>query len=268
MKERLIAAFSNLLATIAATTPKVLVGLLLIVGGILVAKIVERLLRAVLVRVRFDSLVAKVGIDRALQRIGLRQQLDVFVPRLVYFLLLFLLAKTAADALGLVAVSDALGAFFAYLPNIIAALLLLILGSTAAQFVGNMVTEAAQNSGIDFAPSLGRLVSALVLFIVGVMAFSQLKFDTEMVRIVTSFLLGGAALAFGLSIGLGSRDIVRNFLAGFYVRRFLQLGKSLEIGGQRGILRAVTATHTILEQDTQAISLSNATFLDQVSKQG
>lgn len=71
----------------------------------------------------------------------------------------------------------------------------------------------------------------------GVMAFSQLKFDTEMVRIVTSFLVGGAALAFRVSIGLGSRDIVRNLLAGFYVRRFFQLGKSLKIGGQRGIAR-------------------------------
>jgi hypothetical protein len=65
-----------------------------------------------------------VGIDTARQRIGLRQQLNLFIPRLVYFAILFVPAQTGADALGLTAISSAIGAFFVYLPNIIAALLL------------------------------------------------------------------------------------------------------------------------------------------------
>jgi small-conductance mechanosensitive channel len=177
------------------------------------------------------------------------------------------LAKTATDALGLVAISNAIGAFFSYLPNIVAALLLLILGSTVAQFAGQMVTQSAESSGIDFAPSLGKLVSSLILFVVAMMAIAQLKIDTDMVRIVTSFILGGAAVAFGLAFGLGTRDIVRNMVAGFYARKFLEVGKNLEIAGQRGVLRAITATHTILESEGQDISISNSTFLDQVSKQ-
>ncbi len=114
-------------------------------------------MRFVLVRVRFDSLVERAGMDKALQRIGLRQQLNIFIPRLVYFLILLLLARTATDALGLVAISNAIGAFFEYLPNIIAALLLLILGSTVGQFAGQMVTQSAENSGLDFAGALGKL---------------------------------------------------------------------------------------------------------------
>lgn len=132
--------------------------------------------------------------------------------------MVFLLAKTASDALGLVAISNAIGAFFDYLPNIVAALLLLILGSTVGQFAGQTVTQSAESSGIDFAPALGKLVSGLIFFVVAMMAIAQLKIDTEMVRIVTSFILGGAALAFGLSFGLGTRDVIRGMVAGFYVR--------------------------------------------------
>jgi len=267
MKEKLLAALHNLIDLITVTAPKVVVGLLLLGIGVLVAKIVEKVLRRILERLRFDSLVERAGVDKALQRIGLRQQLNVFVPRLVYFLILFLLAKTTADALGLAAISDAIGAFFDYLPNIVAALLLVVLGGTVAQFLGNAVTQAATDSGLDFAPSLGKLVSGMVFFIVAVMAISQLKFDTEMVRIVTRFLLGGVALAFGLSFGLGARDVIRNFLAGFYARKYLQFGKTLEIAGQSGVLKSINATHTILEQNAQEISLSNATFLDQIAKQ-
>jgi hypothetical protein len=67
--------------------------------------------------------------------------------------------------------------------------------------------------------------------------------------------------------GLGSRDITRNVLAGFYARKILQVGERLEIGGQAGVLRSITATHAILEHEDQSISVANAAILDQVAKQ-
>jgi hypothetical protein len=68
---------------------------------------------------------------------------------------------------------------------------------------------------------------------------------------VTSFVLGAGALAFGLSFGFGTRDIVRNIAAGFYARKILVIGRSLEIAGQRGTLRAITATHVVLTSGDQ-----------------
>ena len=112
MKEKLLESFGNLVTSVVTATPKVAVGIALIILGLVVAKLVEIVLRMLLVRVRFDSLMERAGIDKALQRIGLRQQLNVFIPRLIYFLVIFLLAKTASDALGLVAISNAIGAFF------------------------------------------------------------------------------------------------------------------------------------------------------------
>lgn len=267
MKEKLLEAFANLGNSVVAALPKVAVGILLIILGLVVAKLVEVAFRTVLVRLRFDNLMEKAGIDKALQRIGLRQQLNLFLPKLTYFLILFLLAKTASDALGLVAISNAIAAFFAYLPNIIAALLLLILGTTVSQFAGQMVTQAAESAGIDSASTLGKMVSALVVFIVAMMAIGQLKIDTEMVRIVTSFLLGAGALAFGLAFGLGARDIVRNIVTGFYARKVLVIGKSLDVAGQSGMLTAITATHAVLNSDGRDILIANSNFLEQTSKQ-
>ena len=154
------------------------------------AKIIEKVLRYALTKIRFDALVGKAGIDVALQRIGIRQELTIQLPRLVYFLVLLLFAKTAVDALGLVAISGAIGAFFGYLPNIIAALVLLILGSTVGQFAGQTVAQSAASSGVEFAPALGKLVSGVILFVCAMMAIAQLKIDTDIVRIVTSFILG------------------------------------------------------------------------------
>ena len=267
MKEKLFQSFSDLINSTVAAVPKVAVGILLVVAALLVAKLIEIALRYALTKMRFDKLVGKVGIDHALQHLGIRQELTILIPRLAYFLVLLLLAQTAAEALSLGAISGAIAAFFSYLPNIVAALLLLVLGSSVGQFAGQTVTQSAESAGIDFAPALGRMVSGLILFVCAMMAVAQLKIDTDIVRIVTSFVLGGMALAFGLSFGLGTRDIVRNVAAGFYARKVLVVGKPLEVSGQRGVLSAITATHLILHSEGGETTVSNAVVLDHVSKQ-
>lgn len=265
--DKLLQAFSNLLDTMVAAAPKVVIGFILIVGALVVAKLIERMLRFVLTKVRFDQLVGRAGVDQAFQRLGIRQELTIVIPRLVYFLVLLLLAQTAVEALGLVAIANAIESFFGYLPNIVAAMLLLLLGSTVGQFAGQTVSQSAESAGLDFAPALGRFVSAAILFVCAMMAIGQLKIDTEIVRIVTSLVLGGAALAFGLSFGLGTRDIIRNIAAGFYVRKVLEVGRQVEVDGKRGTLVGITATHTILEADGQETLLPNGQFFDHAAKQ-
>ena len=266
METQLIDAFANLGRSIVTAIPKISIGIVLVLFGLLIAKLGQAAVRTTLVRLRFDSLMQKAGVSSVLKRLGLDQQLSIFLARLTYFLVLILLAKTVSDALRLTTISNALGAFFAYLPNIVAALLLLILGTRLAQLAGRMVRQAAESSGIDSARALGRLVSVSIVFIVSMMAISQLKIDTEMVRIVTSFILGAGALAFGLAFGLGTRKIVRNIVAGFYARKFLAIGKSLEIAGERGVLTSITATHAILIRDGEEISVANSTFLEYIAK--
>ncbi len=265
--EQLQGLLDGLVQGVITWTPKVLLGVVLVLLALAVAKIVEKALRSLLVRLRFDALLERVGIDQALQKIGLRQELNYILPRVVYFLLLFLFAKTAADSLGLVAISDAIGAFMAYLPNLIAALLIIILGGAASQFAGTTVAAAAGNAGIDFAPALGRLVTGVLLFVLGIMAVAQLQINTEIIRLVTAAVLAAFVLAFGLSFGIGSREITRNIIAGFYARRMFRVGEEMEIAGERGVLTAITPTQVILDQKGRTVAVANTVFLEQVVKQ-
>lgn len=265
--DQLTEAFQSMLATLVEWTPRVVVGLALVVLALAAAKIIERVLRSILTRLRFDQMLSRAGVDTFLQKIGIRRELNHFIPRLVYYLLLILFAKTAADSLGLTAISDAIGAFTSYLPNIVAALLILILGSAAAQFAGRAVSEAADNSGIEFASTLGQLVSGVLLFVLGIMALSQLKIDTEMIRLVSMGAMAGLAIAFGLSFGLGSRDITRNMIAGFYARKTFAIGEEIEMRGERGVLESITPTQTLIRQGDHVVAVSNGTFLDDVVRQ-
>ncbi len=265
---QLAEAFQNLIASIVAWTPRVVVGVVLVVIAIILAKMFEAVLRSLLRRLGFDTMLEKLGIQKSLERIGIQRPLSTLAPRVIYYLLLILFARTAADTLGLEAISSAIGSFMAYLPNVAAAALILLLGSTAAQLTGRAVTQAATNSGIEFAGSLGGMVAGVVLAVVGIMALGQLQVETEVVRIVVSGLLATMVLAFGLSFGLGSKEITRNIIAGFYARKTFEIGEELEIAGHRGSLTAITPTQTLLERDGQIIAVANVSHLDGVVKQG
>lgn len=263
MQQQLLKIAFDLRDLVLGAVPRLIVGIAVAVALVVTAKVIERVLRSLLIRIKFDSLLKSAGIDTMLQRVGIRESLNQFLPRLVYFLLLLLFARTAADGFGLTAISNGIGAMFAYLPNVIAAVLVVIVGTSVAQFAGQTVARAAEESGIEFGKSLGSIVSGLVLFIVGVMAIGQLQFDTAMVRIVTICLLSGIALAFGLSMGLGTRDITRNVLAGFYARKIFSPGDPIEIRGERGVLKSITATQTVIERETGLTTVANSVFLDE-----
>jgi len=263
VKSQLVQTYQNLVGDLIGEAPKIISGLFLILLAWLVAKVIEKGVRMLLVRTRFDTVLGKVGIDTAIQQLGLRKSLSDVVPRVVYFLLLFLFARSLADTLGLTAISNAIGAFLGFVPNIIAAMLILLVGSALGRFAGAAVARSAEGSGLEFGPSLGRALSGVVLFVAVIMAITQLRIDTEIVRMVTALSMAGAALAFGLSFGLGSRSVVSNILAGFYVKRLFKPGSEVEIDGLRGVVTAISTTSTILEHEGRELVLSNQTLLSE-----
>ena len=72
--QQLVAVFDGLVESIIAATPYVILAIVLFIAALAVAKITERILRAVLVRLKFDTLLGKVGIDRAIHVVGSRRR--------------------------------------------------------------------------------------------------------------------------------------------------------------------------------------------------
>jgi len=141
---------------------------------------------------------------------------------------------------GLQTIADAIGAFFRYLPNLVAAFLVLL---------------------------LGLMVASLIIFVVVIMAISQLQVDTEIIRAVVLVVLPGGVIALVLSFGLGTRNVTRNIVAGFYARKLLHIGEEVEIAGEKGVLSGVTPLQILIERDDETLTIPNRVFLDEVVKQ-
>lgn len=262
IRAQLAEILRGIVESAVSAVPRLLAGLLLLVVALLVASIVERVVRALMGRLKFDSLVRRTGIDHWLHRMGIRHSLNDVLPRLLYFVLLFIFAREAADAMGLEAISGAIATLIGYLPKMIGAFLILLLGSAIAQVAGRAVEEAGRGSGLDFAPVLGRFTTGVLLFVLIIMALGQLELDTVIIRQLSVLVVAGVIAGLALSFGLGSRDVTRNIIAGFYVRRLFQVGEEIEVNGHRGVLEAITPTQTILREGGRLVILANGVFLD------
>jgi len=258
---------AGLTAAVTNFVPRALTGLAVLLVGLLLAKLAARLIRTAFARLRLDELLARVGLTELLGRAGLTGSPGEALSRAVYYLLVLLFAQTAAQAVGLEAVGDAIGAFFSYLPNLVAAVIVLLIGVLVGRFAGSLVSRAAADAGVEFAPVLGRSVTVLVVFIVAVMAVAQLRIDTALIRAVVLVLLAGVSLALALTFGLGTREITRNLVAGFYIRKLWRVGEQVAVAGEQGTLIGITPLQTLLESDGRTVAVPNSVFLEQVARQ-
>ncbi|UCF68589.1 MAG: mechanosensitive ion channel [Acidobacteriota bacterium] len=70
-----------------------------------------------------------------------------------------------------------------------------------------------------------------------------------------------------MSFGLGTRDIKRNIIAGFYAKKIFRVGDAVEIRGERGGLKAISAVQTVDEVEDRTVAVANSVFLDETVKQ-
>jgi small-conductance mechanosensitive channel len=265
--DALTSVLESLTAAFADFLPKALTGLGVFLVGFLLAKIAGRLIRTSFEKFKINDLLERLGLTATLQRLGLQDSPGNLLGKLVYYLILILFIQSAAMAVGLLAVADSITAFFAYLPNLVAAFLVLLIGLVVAQFASGAVTRSARDSGVEFAAILGRIVSGLIVFVVGLMAVTQLQIDTDVIRTVVVVLLAGCSLALALTFGLGSRDITRNLVAGYYARKLFVPGEQIEIQGLQGKLAGISPVHALIEVDGRLTTIPNSVFIEEAVRQ-
>jgi hypothetical protein len=149
---------------------------------------------------------------------------------------------------------------------VLAALAILLLGTVLSRWSGRAAETATAEAGFQHSRALGRLVSGTVLFVLGIMAINQLNIEIEMIRLFTTAILAFGVLALGASFAMGSKDITRNILAGFYARQLIRIGDEIEICGKRGKLTVLTPTQFVLEgEEEERFTIANSRLLDEIA---
>jgi hypothetical protein len=220
----------RMLTEFFAFIPELLAGIAILIIGYIVAKVVGNLVGRAL---------GRAGLDRTLhsgQGGNWVQKVTSSPSRLIgtlTFWAVFLGAiSLAVSVLGINALTEFVGAVFAYLPNVIAAVLIFLVAGAIAAGVSTLATRFMGDT------PTGKVVATaapiLVMTIATFMILDQLKIAEQIVTITYAGLIGAIALASALAFGLGGRDVAARMLEGAYaagqrnreqVKRDFQQGK-------------------------------------------
>ncbi|OPF31383.1 mechanosensitive ion channel family protein [Pseudomonas aeruginosa] len=261
--QSLLTAMNTLWGKLAGFIPNLLGALVVVLLGFVIAKLLDALLSKLLAKLGLDRLMGGTGLTKLLARVGIQVPVSTLVGKIVYWFVL-LVFLVSAESLGLQRVSATLDVLALYLPKVFGAALVLIVGVLLAQLVNSVVRGAADGVGLEYANGLGRIAQWLVIIISISVAVGQLEVKTDLLNYIIAIVLITVGLAAALALGLGSREVAGQIIAGIYVRELYQVGQQVKVGDVEGTIEEIGTVKTILlTEEGELVSLANRLLLDQ-----
>jgi small-conductance mechanosensitive channel len=260
--QAVVDALTRIYTDIVSFIPSLANGLIVLLVGYLVARVVRWLVRFVLTRLGIDELAERTGIVGGLRGLGIELAPSRLIAQTVFGLLLLSFVITAARLMRLETVAGLLERLLDFLPNVIAALTVFLLGSMVARLAGNWVSLIAVAGGLGYARQLGSLVQYIVVLFVVVLSLGVLGIQIGLLITAITIMIGAVGLAIGLSLGLGARTIVYHILAGYYVRQRYRPGQTIRVGQVSGEVSGTGSVNTVVTTDEGPAIVPNGLLLE------
>lgn len=260
----IVNAMTTVWTPVAGFIPRLFGALVVVLLGFVVAKLLDTLLSKLLAKLGLDRLMGGTGLTKILARVGIQVPVSTLIGKIVYWFVLLVFLVSAAESLGLQRVSATLDMLALYLPKVFGAALVLIVGILLAQLANSLVRGAADGVGLEYSNGLGRVAQWLVIIISISVAIGQLEVKTDLLNYIIAIVLITIGLAAALALGLGSREVAGQIIAGIYVRELYQVGQQVKVADVEGIIEEIGTIKTILLTDEgELVSIANRILLDQ-----
>jgi small-conductance mechanosensitive channel len=234
--------------------------LLLLVVGVILARILARLVRRALRMAGLDSTADRLGVADVIERAGLGRSLAQVIAAAVRISLTVVVVFAAVSLLGLQFLSESLNEGVLFLPKLLAAAALLLVGVVLAAFVRERVDRTATQW--DLPIPVGPIFQVVVLAIFVITAAAQLTISIALLMVLVAVLLAAAAAPFALAFGLGGREVARSLSAGRYVREAFSEGQVIRVDDVRGTVQRIEPSATVLRTETETIRVPNHILID------
>ncbi len=205
--------------------PRLLGAVMVLFVGILLAKIIKKIVLKGLQAIRITKIVEKTPLELFFSGAGVGAKLEELISAIVYWAVVFLVFYTAVSILGLTPLTLVMNSILNYIPHIISAFLIFFFGVLLAGIVESMVKGSLRSFDLTTVRLIAKLASYLALTVASLAAVAELGIASEFLTILFGGVVFSFALGLALAIGLGGQDTVRVILADWYKRT--QVGSSV-----------------------------------------
>jgi hypothetical protein len=265
-------AYSGLLTIwhkVVTFLPDLIVAILFLLVGWVVSSIIKNVLNKSLIKIGFNTFLDKLGLDTLLKKMDVNITGSQMVASIIsmFFLLIFLLA--ALDIVGLTVLSGLIDTLVLFLPKLLASLAVLVCGFFVAQIVFNGVKIASKNTGVDYGRSVAEVCRGIIIVITVSLSITQLDIDVSLLNNIMTVVIASVGLAAAISLGIGTKSMAQEIVAGVYLREMYQVGDNIEVKDIQGTLASIGSVASKVMGEGESITTVPNTFLlaNKVTKQ-
>lgn len=201
-----LASLQTFWAQLAMFLPKLLAALLLLLVGWLLARVLRAGVKRALEAMGFGRMAEKSGLEALVRQGGVDLSLAGIIAGTTYWLVLLVVAVSAANSLGLDSVAGLANKVVLYLPKVVVAVLILVFGTLFARLINRLVFAWLNNSKFPGALTVSTGSEYAVQIFALFLALEQLEIGTTMLTVAFAIVFGGVVFALALAFGLGGRD--------------------------------------------------------------
>ena len=261
--QSLVTAMTALWTKVANFIPNLFGALVLVLLGFVVAKLLDTLLSKLLAKLGLDRLMAGTGLTKLLGRAGLQVPISTLIGKIVYWFVLLIFLVSAAQSLDLSEFQLRSTCWHCICRKCSAARWCCWWGFTRA--IGQRAgARGRRRRGLGLRGGLGANRPGAGDHHQYFCRDQPVGGQTDLLNHVIVIVLITVGLAVALAMGLGSREIAGQILAGIYVRELYQVGQQVRVGEVEGQIEEIgTVKTTVLTDDGELVSLSNRILLEQ-----
>lgn len=254
IKQILINTFSKLIEQSSTFISNLISAVLILTVGWLVAKLTSFIFSSFLSRVGVDKLGEKIQNMEMLRKYQLDFKLSKVLSVILYILIMLFLSVSAADTLGVPAISNMFMMLVDFIPKLGVAIMMTLLGL----FVSDLARKFVETLCKSFRIASGKLISMGVFFFLSfisvILALGQAGINTKLLESSFNILVAGLVLAFSIGYGIASKEILLNILSSIYSRKNFKEGDHVEILGVKGTIIRMDNTTLVLNSDGNEVS--------------
>ncbi len=208
MDTKPLESVGDVMSNVVDYLPTLLAGFIVLVLGAIIAWAVSNLVVKLLVFLRLDRVVMRLGWGRALEKGDVRHSLFGLLGLVAGLLMFLVFLENAVVIWKLTVLSELLEKLVHLIPQLLTAAIILLLGWGVATAVSRAAQRALVQEEFERARLVSRIVRSAILVLACAIALVEL--DVAVTIVTGAFLIafGALALSVVLAFGLGSKRAV------------------------------------------------------------
>lgn len=239
LKIDIVAPFKKILEDLVDSLPKVLGFIAFVIISWIVIKIFLWLVRKALSKTKIDEWSKKLNETEIFGNTTINIVLTNVILGVLKWFLILVFVMAGSGIFGLEVVSDGISSFFAYLPRLLTALAIFVTGVYVGTIVKKAINSMFKSLEITGGNLVGNIAFYLIVIFLSITAFDQAGIDTSIIKSNLTLVIGSILLAFAIAFGLGSRDVIKRLLFGYYSRKNLEIGQKIRIKDVEGVVESI-----------------------------